>query len=135
MIKVTCALLIKNGKILITRNGESSDHAFQWEFPGGKTKTLETDRECIVREIKEELELKINVIEALVPVEHDYGIKKIKLIPFICTIKSGNLKLNNHIEEKWITINELNRMNFSEADKLLIKIKLNRQALEKYLRK
>lgn len=132
MLKVTCALIVKNGKLLITRNGPESDHALQWEFPGGKVKLAETEVACIVREIKEELELNIKVIVQLKAIEHDYGIKKIRLIPFICEITGGILKLNNHIEKKWITTDELCSIDFSEADKRFVQKRETQQILKKY---
>lgn len=135
MLKVTCALIIANNKILITQNGNGSDHPFQWEFPGGKIKTGEPDDVCIIREIKEELELDINIVKPLIPVKHDYRIKQIKLIPFICTISAGIIKLNNHVEKKWIVFEELTSVNFSEADKKLISAEQNIKILEEYLGK
>ncbi len=135
MLIVTCAHIVKNGKILITQNGEDSDHAFQWEFPGGKIKLNETIEACIVREIKEELELDVYTEKALIPVEHDYGIKKIKLFPFICSIKQGQLKLNNHINAKWVGVPNLLEIDFSEADKKLLINDKNMQFLKEYTRK
>lgn len=135
MLKVTCALIIAKNKILITQNGKDSDHPLQWEFPGGKINKGEKDRACIIREIKEELDVDIIILKSLFPIEHDYGIKQIRLIPFICTISAGKIQLNNHIKKKWINANELQLINFSEADKQLILIEKNREILEKYLRK
>lgn len=135
MILVTCALLVKNGKILITQNGYDSDHPYQWEFPGGKIKPGETGTACVKREIMEELELEIKIVETLKPVEHDYGIKQIKLIPFVCKLVSGSIKLNNHISEKWIELAAVEGIDFSEADRKLIENTHNYSLLQKYSRK
>lgn len=135
MIQVTCALIIDDGKVLVTQNGMNSDHPLQWEFPGGKMHVGETEAQCICREIKEELELEICIVEALRAVVHDYGIKKIRLIPFICVVKSGMLKLNNHIEKDWVELLKLSRINFSEADRRLLELDYNQRTLEKYSRK
>jgi 8-oxo-dGTP diphosphatase len=134
MIQVTCALIVSRGKVLIAQNKEDSDHAFQWEFPGGKLKAGETEEQCICREIKEELDLEIRVMERLPGVEYDYGIKKIELIPFVCGIKSGELKLNDHIKTEWIEVEKLGTVDFSEADKKLIAIDWNQKILKKYTR-
>ncbi len=134
MIQVTCALLIYKGKVLVTQNGEESDHPLQWEFPGGKLKPNESEQECVIREIKEELELDVLVLERLVAVEHDYGIKKIRLIPFVCTIVDGEIKLNNHINKKWVPVCSLAEVDFSEADKRLVTSVENRALLQKYCR-
>ena len=133
MIQVACAIIIDRGKILIAQNNESSDHPFQWEFPGGKVKTGETEKECIVREIEEELNLTVEVVEALTPVEYDYKIKAIRLIPFVCSLVSGEMKLNDHKAVKWMTIDELGELDLAEADKGLIQLVENRTRLKKYL--
>lgn len=135
MLKVTCALIIQNKKVLITQNNAGSDHPFQWEFPGGKIKEHESANDCIQREIKEELELEIGILSKVNPVEFDYGIKQIILIPFICSIKKGEIKLNEHHAFRWVDIDELNDIDFSAADKKLINEKENRRILEEYLRK
>lgn len=135
MIQVTCAIIVQKGKVLVAQNDESSDHAFQWEFPGGKIKSEETAEACIVREIQEELNLNIQIEEKLVSVEHDYIIKSIRLIPFICVVISGDLKLNDHKAVKWLDINNLAELNWAEADRRLLFSKENLYRLEKYLGK
>uniref|UniRef100_UPI00321654B1 (deoxy)nucleoside triphosphate pyrophosphohydrolase n=1 Tax=uncultured Draconibacterium sp. TaxID=1573823 RepID=UPI00321654B1 len=132
MIQVTCAFVFSNDKILLAQNGSESDHPMQWEFPGGKIKQGETEEQCIRREILEELELKIEIVEALQAIEHDYGMKRIRLIPFVCVIKSGSLKLNDHIKTEWVKPDRLNEFDLSEADKKLIELAENRKVLEKY---
>jgi len=132
MIQVACALIISKGKVLVAQNRIDSDHPLQWEFPGGKLKPGETEEQCICREIKEELELDIYVVEKLKGVEHDYGIKQISLIPFVCSIESGVLKLNNHINIEWIEIGKLETVDFPEADKRLILLNENQKRLKKY---
>ena len=132
MLQVTCAIIIQNKKILITQNSANSDHPFQWEFPGGKTKNGESYEQCIIREIQEELDIHIRVREALIAVEYNYGIKQIRLIPFICTIKNGDIKLNHHHQKDWVSIKQLPEIDFSEADKKLISLDENLQILQKY---
>ncbi|QIA09640.1 (deoxy)nucleoside triphosphate pyrophosphohydrolase [Draconibacterium halophilum] len=133
MIQVTCAIIIDQGKILVAQNKENSDHPFQWEFPGGKIKSGETERDCIVREIEEELNLTVEIAEALIPVEHNYEIKVIRLIPFVCSLVSGHLKLNDHKAIKWVDEDELDKLDFAEADRVLIQKSENRERLKKYL--
>jgi len=135
MLKVTCALIIADRKLLITQNGFSSDHPFEWEFPGGKIKAYETKEGCVKREISEELEIEVEIIEKLNPVIFDYEIKKVKLIPFLCRMKSGVIQLNEHVNYKWIELNQLSGIGFSGADKKLIHERKNLEALKKYLGK
>jgi len=135
MIKVTCAIIIHNKKILITQRGGGSDHPFKWEFPGGKVNPGESVQDCIFREIQEELEIEVEILEKMVAVEFDYGFKKIRLIPFVCSTTKSELKLNEHHDFKWIEFQKLENIDFSEADKKLIQQKKNTGILKKYFGK
>lgn len=134
MIDVTCALIIQDQKILVAQNNPTSDQAGKWEFPGGKIKPNETAEECIVREIMEELELSVSVSCKLEEVAYDYGRKIIRLIPFICEIKGGEIVLHDHQAIKWLSREELNDVDFSAADRALLNTKSNKDFLMKYFR-
>jgi 8-oxo-dGTP diphosphatase len=135
MIKVTCAIIIQNEKILLTQRGEHPHHPFQWEFPGGKIKPGEPETESILREIEEELDLQLEISDKLEPVVFDYGFKKIELIPFICFIRDGKIKLNEHVDYRWIQWQEAGNMNISEADKKIITNENNSRLFKKYIGK
>lgn len=135
MQKVTCAIIIRQNKMLITQRGGNTDHPFRWEFPGGKLNFEESAENCIIREIREELEIEIGIQDSLIAVQHDYGFKQIELIPFICKINAGEIKLNEHIDYKWISFEDLFYTDFSEADRELIELAKNVEILKKYLGK
>jgi len=117
MIDVTCAIIRnEDNEVLIVQRGEKSDHPFKWEFPGGKTTEGETNEECIVREVSEELSLDIIICGDLLPVEYDYGHKQIRLIPFICDTLDELPLLTEHLAYRWISAWDLDRVDFSEAD-------------------
>lgn len=117
MIDVTCAIIRnEDNEVLIVRRGENTDHPLKWEFPGGKIIKGESEEECIIREITEELTMDIVICSRLTPVEHNYGNKQVRLIPFICDTLDELPVLAEHTEFKWIKINELRNIDFSEAD-------------------
>lgn len=120
MIEVCCALILKGSRILAVQHGPESSHPYQWEFPGGKINAGETYEQCIFREIKEELSVRIGVLSQLKPVEFDYGIKQIRLIPFICKIISGEIILTEHVEKQWFSIDDWQLLEWSGADLELI---------------
>lgn len=120
MIEVTCAIIINDSKILAVQRGQESSHPLEWEFPGGKIHPGETAEQCIVREISEELIIRIVVLNQLELVEYDYGSKQIRLIPFVCKIDSGEIVLTEHIAKCWIAIVEWTELNWSGADQELI---------------
>ncbi len=125
MLKVTCAIIIKGDKMLLTQRGQHPEHPFQWEFPGGKLIGGETPEHSIGREIREELNVTIAIAEKAVPVIYDYGFKKVELIPFICRIQSGKFTLNEHINAKWVPFDEAIVQNLSGADRKLIQNQKN----------
>jgi len=117
MIAVTCAIIRNDeNEILVVQRGEATDHPLKWEFPGGKLNTGETEEECIIREIDEELSMEIVICSRLTDVNHDYGHKKIRLIPFICDTLDDMPFLSEHIAYKWVEDKDLLTIDFSEAD-------------------
>lgn len=117
MIDVTCALIRNEEKeILVVQRGEGSSNSLKWEFPGGKIESGESPEECLVREIKEELSMDIIICGRISHVVYDYGVKQIKLIPFICDTLDELPVLSEHLDFKWITPEELLSFNLSEAD-------------------
>jgi 8-oxo-dGTP diphosphatase len=117
MINVTCAIIRnEENEILVVQRGEKSDHPFKWEFPGGKVKESETEEECILREISEELSLDIVICKRLAVTDYDYGIKKIRLIPFVCDTLDELPFLTEHISYKWLDPPDLKKIDLLEAD-------------------
>lgn len=122
MINVVAAI-IKNGegKILITQRNLKKSQGGSWEFPGGKIEKGETREEAIIREIKEELTIEINVESYLGEKVFEYPEKSINLIALNCRVKSGNIYLTEHEEARWVEKEELNSFEFAPADIFIVK--------------
>ncbi|MCX6255696.1 MAG: (deoxy)nucleoside triphosphate pyrophosphohydrolase [Bacteroidia bacterium] len=132
MISVTCAIIRnEEDEILVVQRGETTDHPFKWEFPGGKLAPGETEEECIIREVKEELSLEMVICGKLGNVNHDYGHKQIRLIPFICDTLDEMPFLSEHIAYKWVEDKDLMAIDFSEADIFVAGNYLERQKNKK----
>ncbi len=117
MIEVSCAIIRNDDEqILVVQRGLETDHPLKWEFPGGKVDPGESYEDCIVREIDEELSLDVIIIGSLDSVEHDYGHKQVRLIPFICDTLMDLPVLAEHVDFKWVDAGELGDIDFSEAD-------------------
>lgn len=127
-IRVTAAIIIENDKVFATQRGYG-EFKDGWEFPGGKIEPNEAPEDAIVREIKEELDTEIEVVELLDTVEYDYPEFHLSMDCFICRIKSGNLVLKEHEAAKWLTRETLDSVEWLPADQALI------GKIEKYLRK
>jgi 8-oxo-dGTP diphosphatase len=132
MISVTCAVIRnEENEVLAVLRGEATDHPLKWEFPGGKLVPGETEEECIIREVAEELSMEIVICGKLPVVEHDYGHKQIKLIPFICDTLDELPFLSEHLAYKWLPEKELFSADFSEADVFVAQNYLGRIENEK----
>lgn len=118
-IRVVAAIIIKNRKVLATQRGYG-DFKGGWEFPGGKIDDGETPEEALIREIKEELDTEVEVIELLDTVEYDYPNFHLSMDCFICNIKSGDLVLKEHEAAQWLTKETLDSVNWLPADLGLI---------------
>ena len=116
MINVTCAIIYFNDKILVTQRSEKMKLPLKWEFPGGKLEVNESETDCIIREIREEINIEIKVLEKLSNSIYDYGTFKINLIPFISTYVSGEIILTEHKDYKIIDKSELLGLDWAEAD-------------------
>ena len=76
----------------------------------------EDARATIVREIKEELHLDIDVLERWEPAEHAYPTFRIRLIPFVARVIGGELRPEEHADAKWIKVDELSKYDWAPAD-------------------
>lgn len=116
MLNVTCAIILFQNKILVTQRSESMKLPLKWEFPGGKLESGESEEDCIVREIKEELNLKILPLKKLPSFTYDYGNFQINLIPFTAKYISGEIELSEHKAYKLLDKEELLSLDWAEAD-------------------
>lgn len=116
MIEVTCAIIIKKNQILVAQRSERMNMPLKWEFPGGKINENESNSECIIREIKEELGITVKLTQQLPENIYDYGNKVIKLIPFICEYSEGKIVLTEHKSILWVNPEELKGFDWCEAD-------------------
>ena len=118
-IRVVAAIMIDNRKVFATQRGYG-EFKDGWEFPGGKIDAGETPEEALVREIKEELDTEVEVMELLDTVEYDYPKFHLSMDCFICKIKSGDLVLKEHEASAWLTKETLYSVEWLPADQGLI---------------
>ncbi|GGD17985.1 (deoxy)nucleoside triphosphate pyrophosphohydrolase [Flavobacterium orientale] len=116
MLNVTCAIIVFDNKILVTQRSEKMKLPLKWEFPGGKLEEGESEIECIKREIKEEINLDIEIVKKLTSNIHDYGTFKINLIPFVAYHLNGEVNLTEHKDYILLEKKELLNLDWAEAD-------------------
>ena len=114
--RVVCALIQINDKILVVQRSENMKLPLKWEFPGGKIESNESEIDCIQREIKEELDIDIQVGKRGNPVMHDYPDFSIELIPYTANHVGGEIKLKEHAQYLLLDKSELQELDWAEAD-------------------
>lgn len=119
IIEVSAAIIIKDNKIFITERGYGEFKDF-WEFPGGKLEENESKENALIREIKEELNAEIEIDKYLGKVEYDYSSFYLKMHCFIAHLKNNQYTLLEHEAAKFISIEELDSVDFLPADKLIL---------------
>ena len=116
MIHVTCAIILDKDRVLVAQRGRNTHLAGQWEFPGGKVIEGESEEACIIREIREELDIEVRPVGRLTENTHDYGEKTIRLIPFICELVSGEPVAREHALVEWYRPEDLRTLDWCAAD-------------------
>ena len=114
---------IKEGnKVIINTSGRLGYGEFKggWEFPGGKIEEGETPEGALIREIKEELDVKIEVEEMIDIIEYDYPAFHLSMKCYWCKIESGEVVLKEHKAAKWLSKETLHSVDWLPADVSLI---------------
>jgi len=115
---VTCAIIEKDGKFLITQRPEDGRHnGGRWEFPGGKLDWGENPRESLKREIQEEIGIDVSVKEIFEISSNVYGGEKhVVLLAFHCLYEEGKIEKKDIQDYRWITPDEMKDYDITEAD-------------------
>jgi len=117
MIEVAAAIIEnEHGQILIAKRRKGKAQGGLWEFPGGKIENNETVEECLKRELLEELNIHIQPYKSFGVNDHCYGSTHIRLYAYKATFVSGEIKLVDHDEYRWIHVNDLGDYRFADAD-------------------
>jgi 8-oxo-dGTP diphosphatase len=117
-IKVCAALIFNGDKVLLTSRSGHQEHAGYWEFPGGKIEPGETSAQCLVRELKEELNIDVTVFDTVYVLDHKYPGKHVSLQFMRCIIKNNQKPQALEKQEyAWVKRGKLNDYPLLPADK------------------
>lgn len=123
IIKVVAAVICDSfenkTKVFATARGYG-EFKGQWEFPGGKVEAGETPQQALIREIKEELDVKIQVGELIDTIEYDYPTFHLSMDCFWCVVVDGKIILKEAEAAKWLNKEELYSVDWLPADIVLI---------------
>lgn len=140
--QIICAagIIVKDGKMLMTKRRDiRPEFNDKWEFPGGGVENGETVIQTMHNELLEEAGFKVHVQEQLpdiVTTVVNNDAYQVHLLMYICTIKSGKIKLapSESSDYDWFTFNEALEMDMLPLNKKLIQTKANKKILLKYIK-
>jgi 8-oxo-dGTP diphosphatase len=128
-VEVVAAVITFNNKFLCVQRGESKfDYiSKKFEFPGGKIEYGESKTNALKREILEELNVEIEIINELITINHLYPDFELTMHSYLCTINSIQLELKEHLDFKWLNLDELHVLDWAAADVPIVDALLNKR--------
>lgn len=114
-MEVVAAIIQRGNTFLATQRGYGEWKDW-WEFPGGKVKPGEAAREALQREIREELDIEIVILEQLCSVMHTYPRFRLTMHCFLCSLTDSMPKLLEHEDARWLRIDEMDTLCWLPAD-------------------
>ncbi len=117
---VTAGIITHGGRVLICQRRKGSWGEYKWEFPGGKVEDGEDPRECLRRELKEELAIEPEIGPLLCRLEHRYPDRDVELIVFHIPAYNGEIRNRQFERIRWVGREEIAKFDFLEADRPVI---------------
>jgi 8-oxo-dGTP diphosphatase len=116
IMKVTAAVIEKQGCILVALRPLGDRNGGLWEFPGGKIEAGETAEACLARELREELGIEVEVRGHLITSTHVQEGEILEIMAFETAWLSGELDAREHAALRWIEPDLFDEISFSPAD-------------------
>ena len=119
-IEVVAALIWRGERFLACQRPPEKARGLLWEFAGGKVESGESGPEALLRECREELGVTLRVQDAFMDVTHAYPDLTVHLTLYNAEIAEGEPQKIEHHDLKWITVNEIDGLDFCPADQVFL---------------
>jgi 8-oxo-dGTP diphosphatase len=120
VIEVAAGVVVRGGRMLLTQRRPSDHLGGLWEFPGGKREAGESFEDCLRRELREELGIRVTVGPLLESITHGYPEKTVHLRFFQCGLPQGEPRAIGCQAIAWVAAGELDRYPLPAADQRLL---------------
>ena len=123
-IEVVAGIIHFKNEILCVQRPQSklSYISEKFEFPGGKIERGETQKEALKRELEEELSISSRINDLFLTVSHMYPDFELTMHAYQCEVDSKEMILHEHIDNKWLPLSELSKLDWAAADIPIVKI-------------
>jgi 8-oxo-dGTP diphosphatase len=115
-IRVVAAMIEKDGKYLITQRRPGATLPLLWEFPGGRVEEGESDEAALFRELREEMEIEVEVGDRVIHVQHSYPHYDIDFRVYRCKLTRGQITHTKVHDHRWVSPTEMDKYEFPAAD-------------------
>jgi 8-oxo-dGTP diphosphatase len=119
-VVVAAAVIIKDGRVLLTRRAEGQHLAGIWEFPGGKLEHGESPEEALVRECREECGIEVEIDEILDVAHHRYPEKDVLILFYRCELRRGEVRHLQVADHAWVAPPDLDSYPLPPADERIV---------------
>lgn len=119
-VVVAAAVVIREGRVLLTRRTEGQHLAGLWEFPGGKLESGESPEEALIRECREECGIEVAVLEILEVTHHRYPEKDVLLLFYRCELHAGEVRHVQVADHAWVSPADLGDYQLPPADEPVV---------------
>ena len=120
-ITVVAAVVEEDDAFLVTRRPDGVHLAGLWEFPGGKIDPSESHADALRREMREELDTDVEVLDLVFQTTHAYPERAVALYFYRCVLKQRPRPQLGQ-EMQWIKRSALSILGFPPADEALIRL-------------
>ena len=114
-IRVSAAVIHRDGKIFATQRGYG-EYKGKWEFPGGKREEGESGEEALYREIREELDSKVEIEKLICTTDFDYPTFHLTMDVYLASLVEGKLTLLEHEDANWVSLDSIDNLDWLPAD-------------------
>ena len=121
MTDVVAALIWEGDRFLACQRPAHKARGLLWEFVGGKVEPGESLEDALIRECQEELDITVAPRDVFMEVIHEYPDLTVRLTLFNATIAEGTPKALEHHDIRWITVREIDGLEFCPADEEILK--------------
>jgi 8-oxo-dGTP diphosphatase len=115
-VRIVAAVIVRDGKYLLTQRRQDAAQPLFWEFPGGKVEPGESDADALRREVLERVGAEIRVVRPVAFQHHDYDDYAVELVLYEAELQGENVEPLRVKAVEWVHPMNFDRYPFPPAD-------------------